>query len=883
MVKQIISKSNSAELSSSIEFILKQKNVELDDFQKEAIDYLQQGYDVLISAPTGSGKTLIAEIRIHQMLQENKKVWYASPIKALSNDKYRDFRKLFSQEFVGILTGDRKENTKAPVIVGTTEIFRNILIEQGLNGDIDVSLIVFDEAHWIKDRERGVSWEEAIIFSPKHTQLLLLSATFPNIEEIALWISKVREKEVKVVYKLKRPVPLIWFSIGKSIKPLFRGEVSDELTKINYEEINLEDSKFSLINSVKLIEKMGAYPTIFFVNSRKEAEEYARNSKNFVTTDFNEIEEREKFCEKYYEIFPYIKDNEILRDFISKGVAPHHAGLIPALKIIIEDALKIGIAKFVFATKTLASGIDVPAKSVVITNQKTFDGARERLLLPSEVFQIAGRAGRRGKDKVGYVFISAPITQMTKELFKELENIRSSFYINPHLVLNLLKKFETEECVSFIRKSLKFFEVQSNFEKWRKKFENKMNKLEKLNAKFLEIKPENIKCSIQTNVSFRNTKENIKESENRKNNLLVRIKILKDVADFLSRTNKTVDINTLFSDHQHNIESNIGKTFLAIDQRRKLGILKIEKTEDHIFFSFSTREGKKYTNKWRFIMLCPVEDNEEFVNNEILIHFQEKQNDLLQMEMKITKLIHNTEKIVKNIDIKNKNREAELIKFPCDKCPVFEECSKISEEIKTEIEKIEELKRENPDSVEKEFRATLEFLKRFGYIDEKNILTEKGWEASKLKNPRSIYIFEALERGFFGNSPEDFAATMSLVLSEPKPPFKKPPKGIEEFFTKIYTSEIEMGLQPKIIPTKLRNGKLAFLDGKIYIATYMWAKGATIEEIEEQTEIEPGDFSRNIVQTVEVLRQIENMENYRYIAQEAIGKIYRSPISDFVE
>jgi Superfamily II RNA helicase len=204
-------------MNQIFEHIEQQRKIKLDDFQKEAIDYILQGFDLLVSAPTGSGKTLIAEVRIQDILEKGGRVWYASPIKALSNDKYREFKRLFGQENVGIMTGDRKENTKAPIIVGTTEIFRNIIIEEGLVREPDVDFIVLDEAHWISDKERGVVWEETIIFAPKKAQLLLLSATFPNIEEIALWISKIREKDVKVVFKFERPVPLLWFSIGKKI------------------------------------------------------------------------------------------------------------------------------------------------------------------------------------------------------------------------------------------------------------------------------------------------------------------------------------------------------------------------------------------------------------------------------------------------------------------------------------------------------------------------------------------------------------------------------------------------------------------------------------------------------------------------------------------
>ena len=240
------------------------RGITLDDFQKEAISYLREGYDVLVSAPTGSGKTIIAEIRIMENLKDGKKSWYASPLKALSNDKYREFRKIYGEENVGILTGDRRENTKAPILVGTTEIFRNIIIEEGINGEVDISFIVFDEAHWIADKERGVSWEEAIIFAPPSSQLLLLSATFPNVEEIALWISSVRKREVKVVQKTERPVPLIWYSVGEVIKPLFRnGKIIENRTR------------FSTPKALHLLRRKNATPAIFFFSSRKECEENA--------------------------------------------------------------------------------------------------------------------------------------------------------------------------------------------------------------------------------------------------------------------------------------------------------------------------------------------------------------------------------------------------------------------------------------------------------------------------------------------------------------------------------------------------------------------------------------------------------------------------------
>lgn len=803
------------------------------------------------------------------MLKENKKTWYASPLKALSNDKYRDFRKIFSPELVGILTGDRKENPKAPVIVGTTEIFRNILIEEGINNEVDVDFFVIDEAHWIKDPERGVSWEEAIIFAPRKTQLLLLSATFPNIEEIALWISEVREKEVKVVYKLKRPVPLVWYSIGRKAKPLFLGNVSDELVRINFDEINKDETKFSLFRAVNELKEIGAFPAIFFVNSRKETEEYAFSVGKFLDSDGEE--EREKFCEQYYELFPYIKGDKFVINFIKKGVAPHHAGLLPALKILFEDSLKEGLARIIFATKTLASGIDVPAKSVVITDQFTYDGKGMRPLLPSELFQMAGRAGRRGKDEIGYVFIASPITEKTKELFRELEPIRSSFYINPHLVLNLLKKFDVPECLEVIRKSLKFFEIKSRFEKWEKKLREEKEKINELNEKFLKIKPQEFNCSTQTNITFRNTLENIRYDKEREKKLIKRINLLEKIYRSLGAGIRRYPQDRIPQDE---------KKYIAFDEKGRIGIVESEGD----VFVFSTNEGKRMSKRWKFSVICEIDEEELQTALETISLLPRKYKEKTFLLVDIKRIISNSRKSIERIKVKNANREKEMEKFPCQKCPVFQNCTEISQKVAESTERIEKLARNNPDSVEKEFRANLELLKELGYIDDKYFLTEKGWEASKLKNPRSIYIFEALEKGFFGNTPEDFAATTALVLSEPKPPFVKPPKGIEGLFAKIYYREVKLEIQPKITPVKIwGKNRFAFLDGKVYKATYMWAKGAELDEVEEETEIEPGDFSRIVIQTVEVLRQIENIYGYKEIAQEAIKKIYRSPISDFVE
>ena len=869
-------------MNQIFEHIEQQRKIKLDDFQKEAIDYILQGFDLLVSAPTGSGKTLIAEVRIQDILEKGGRVWYASPIKALSNDKYREFKRLFGQENVGIMTGDRKENTKAPIIVGTTEIFRNIIIEEGLVREPDVDFIVLDEAHWISDKERGVVWEETIIFAPKKAQLLLLSATFPNIEEIALWISKIREKDVKVVFKFERPVPLLWFSIGKKIKPLFKSEISSAI-KIEPDEIIENQGEFSVSRALVMLKEKGATPSIFFFSSRKECEEYALQvgemideAKINLDDSHEDRKRRQDFCEVYFENFPYLRDDPFVVNFIKTGVAPHHAGLFPAMKVLFEDALKIGLAHSIFATKTLASGIDVPAKSVVIASKYIFDGERERLLYPSEVLQMTGRAGRRGKDTVGYVFIAAPCGQEIKKFFGDIEPIRSSFYITPHLVLNLLKSLDIPKCLELIRKSLKFFEISNSVQLWELERENIESRLEQLISDFQKIKPNDKRCSTRTKIDFLNTQRNLNEGRNAEEEIRKRISVLERILESSSNDN-------LYLLNELSTNGNLVRFFVD-----KKGRLKLSEDFEDFGNSYERKNQGKFKIEF-FVSLDPFE--RKFVKEKIIPLFSDRKFfDKVSLIESIRALIIKSKKLMFQIKEKNRRREEELSRFPCVSCKVFEQCSEISKNLKELEDKLNLVLRNNPDEVEKEFRRTIEFLRFMGYLDKDYMLTEKGWEASNLKTSRSIYIFELLKKGFFGKDPATFAATLAMLLSETKPPFIKPPQNVEREVEKIYHLELKFGITPKFRPSEIvvrRKGRkftiLAFLDGKIYSAVKIWASGGDIHSVQEKCGIDIGDLARVVSQTVEVLRQIEKIYEFSYISQVAISKIYRSPITDFVD
>ncbi|MCX7661929.1 MAG: DEAD/DEAH box helicase [Candidatus Omnitrophica bacterium] len=292
-----------------------------DRFQQEAINYINQGYSVIVSAPTGAGKTAIAEHIIEESLKRNQAVIYTAPIKALSNQKFRDFQEQF-QSNIGILTGDVSINPYAPVLIMTTEIFRNKILNQPetLN---NYHWVIFDEIHYIDNPERGTVWEEALMFLPKHMNLLGLSATIPNIEEFVEWLTQIHHKPIKMVVEENRPVPLKFFFQCNN-------KIYKNLSEIKYKKFIQPNKITTLINH--LIEIKGL-PCIYFVFGRKQTEDLAWELAKY---DFLEQKEKEEAILLFNELckrFGLIQEKSAqeLSPLIKRGIAYHHAGMLPTL------------------------------------------------------------------------------------------------------------------------------------------------------------------------------------------------------------------------------------------------------------------------------------------------------------------------------------------------------------------------------------------------------------------------------------------------------------------------------------------------------------------------------------------------------------------------
>ncbi len=410
-----------------------------DRFQEEAIQHINDGNSVIVSAPTGAGKTAIAEHIIESSLIKGIGVIYTAPIKALSNQKFRDFQLKYGDK-IGILTGDVSLNAQAPVLIMTTEIFRNKILDEP-NSLLQYTWIIYDEIHYIDNTDRGTVWEESLMFLPKHMKLLGLSATIPNIHDVAGWIQSIHEKPVKVVIEEKRPVPLHFlFQAGN--------QISDNLERLK-RMAYLKQNKLHKI--VDHIQQNNGFPCIYFVFGRKRAEELAEDlsSYNFLREDEQDqiLFMFRELCERFN--LTHDKNAGWMEPLIKRGIAYHHAGMLPTLKEVIERLFTSRLLKVIFTTETFALGINMPSRSVIFDDMRKYYGKYIRPLKTRDFYQMAGRAGRRGIDPEGFVYCKInlgriKIDEVKKIIYGQPERVNSQFNISYAAILNLYEKYKEE-------------------------------------------------------------------------------------------------------------------------------------------------------------------------------------------------------------------------------------------------------------------------------------------------------------------------------------------------------------------------------------------------------------------------------------------------------
>ena len=462
-----------------------------DPFQRAACEALDEGASVLVAAPTGSGKTFIAEHAIERALAARQRAFYTAPIKALSNQKFRDFQAKYGVDAVGLLTGDSSVNPDAPILVMTTEVLRNMIYARSESLDA-LACVVLDEVHFLQDEYRGPVWEEVIIHLPMEVTLVCLSATVSNADEVASWLTTVRG-DTRAIVETTRPVALEHHhafydkATGQTrILPTLEGQRANPQLKRTVagdqgrqsnrgQRPHAKNNRVAPATRAEVVEelqRLDMLPAIYFIFSRNQCDEAAkecrRNALSFVTTA--EVRRIRAIAEKYAERLDSDErralDFDGFVDLMTAGVAPHHAGLVPAFKEMVEEAFTEGLLKVVFATETLAVGINMPARTVVIDKLTRYTGERHVPLKTSDFTQLTGRAGRRGIDSIGHaVTVWSPFVSLD-EVVRFATNrtftLTSAFRPTYNMTVNLVRTHSEREVRHLLNLSFAQFQSNSN-------------------------------------------------------------------------------------------------------------------------------------------------------------------------------------------------------------------------------------------------------------------------------------------------------------------------------------------------------------------------------------------------------------------------------------
>src|SRR5947208_2896721 len=467
----------------------------LDDFQVRAIQALEGGESVLVAAPTGAGKTVVAEFAIQRALAHRRKAFYTTPLKALSNQKFGDFSRAYGERRVGLLTGDNSINSEAPVVVMTTEVLRNMLYEESSTLD-GLETVVLDEVHYLQDPYRGAVWEEVLIHLPLSVAVVCLSATVSNAEEFGEWIGALRGP-TRVVIEERRPVPLEnLYMVGSQLHPMHveqaghpspnpypapldqrelrrRGYGRRSDGRVQYERIPRPREghrRHYTPRREEVVERLaqeGMLPGIYFVFSRAGCDrsvEFLMEAGVRLTTEDEEARIRQVADARV----SWVGDEELaalgffeLREALAAGIAAHHAGMLPLFKEAVETLFQAGLIKVVFATETLSLGINMPAKTVVIEDLWKFSGERHELLTPGEYTQLTGRAGRRGIDPIGYAVVlyqrQVPFERVAGLARTRTYELRSSFRPSDNLTVHLVRNYTRQEARHLLNSSFAQF------------------------------------------------------------------------------------------------------------------------------------------------------------------------------------------------------------------------------------------------------------------------------------------------------------------------------------------------------------------------------------------------------------------------------------------
>ena len=823
-----------------------------DPFQLHAMDALDSGSSVLVAAPTGSGKTLVAEYAIHRARSMGQRAFYTAPIKALSNQKYRDLCGIHGASNVGLVTGDNAFNADAPVVVMTTEVLRNMIYASS-NRLESLGAVVLDEVHFLQDAYRGPVWEEVIIQLDPAVQLVCLSATVSNADEVGEWLSTVRG-HTEVVVETRRPVELLthhaFFDASNGRVAMHdtvvNGEPNRGLERMLAAARNVPQRtqqgkrpkrRFSTPTRpeiVELLEDKEMLPAIVFIFSRAQCEDAVRSclSAGLVLTS---RDEEDRILEIVHEHVSSLSRSDLAAlgyddflDQVGSGIACHHAGMIPMFKEAVEQCFVEGLIKVVFATETLAVGINMPARAVVIEKLTKYTGEHHVLLRASEYTQLTGRAGRRGLDRIGHaVTLWNPFVTFEQTVGLALSRsfrLTSAFRPTYNMAVNMVRRHSREAATHFLNLSFAQFQADADIVTSEAVLDRKRRELQRLEMTQTEL----------TDSFVHAPEESVSEVE----------------AEIALRALRPGDVVVFDA-------SNIrGRAVVVSTAARRSGTR----------LSVLTASRKQIDVSARDLLSIPV----RATSIDLPVPFEPARVEFVREAVaRLVKVRIDESPTTPSIGRSDRARR-EVV-----------DSSRSLRRLRREIEQLENRSTQRSGSVTKRFLDVTDMLQELGYLDGW-ALTEKGHVLSGVFHESDLLVVEVLMSGILDKlTVADLVACVSCLVFEPRggasPHVRWPNDTVRNRFKRMEKLSGRLNDQQRARGIQQHRPPHA----GFAMDAMRWAQGKPLADVLDP-ELTPGDFVRSMRQMIDLLRQLETVspnEDVRRNAGLAVSAVNRSVVA----
>ncbi|KAI0800779.1 antiviral helicase [Fomes fomentarius] len=832
----------------------------LDTFQKEAVYHLEMGDSVFVAAHTSAGKTVVAEYAIALAAKHMTRAIYTSPIKALSNQKYRDFKQTYGAASVGILTGDVQINPEANCLIMTTEILRSMLYK-GADLIRDVEFVIFDEVHYVNDAERGVVWEEVIIMLPDHVNIILLSATVPNTKEFADWVGRTKKKDIYVISTAKRPVPLEHY--------LYAGR---DLHKIVDEDRNFLTLGYKSAGEAlrrkqdKEREKAGLPPV-------------QRLEKSEIHVAIEKALSRLKGSDKQ---LPQIRR---MRDLLSRGIGVHHGGLLPIVKEVVEILFARGLVKVLFATETFAMGVNMPAKCVVFSHIRKHDGRSFRDILPGEYTQMAGRAGRRGLDATGTVIIVAndecpEQTTLQTMILGTPNKLQSQFRLTYNMILNLLR-VEALRVEEMIKRSFSENASQRLLPENQKKVAETERKLYSMPQLDCDVCTLDIERFYDTSFEIVELNDELLVMATRaggrhltsgrviilrdghfKWNIGVFLKVAPAPVKGLENKEKLYYVLAVVSPDTKKRQGDVDPQalpprwpplpeWMLIDEPQyELTTVPLSSIVMAAYQSIKVDTSMIVDGLRISAMNAAVQSLQGVLNEWLQAGSIPEAAWGKTRRLEFQDLLRRRDELIRRLD-----------KFACTSCPKFEEHYLFTHSKKLLAANIANLKRaisdENLELIP-DYEQRIDVLKELKFIDDNSTVLLKGRVACEINSANELVLTELiLENALANYDPEEVVALLSCFVFQEKTEVEPviPPKLKEGLDAVMGIAERVGAVQDR---HKVAAEEFRALKAGLVEVVYEWARGMPFEQITELTDVAEGTIVRCITRLDETCREVRD-------------------------